>query len=69
MLALMEMVVNGVSTREIEKITYELCGTEFSKSTISELCKNLDPIVSSWNCRPLRDRKVPFVIVDAMVIR
>ncbi len=69
LLALMEMVVNGVSTWKIEEITYELCGTEFSKSTISELCKNLDPIVSSWNCRPLRDRKVPFVIVDAMVIR
>ena len=27
LLALMEMVVNGVSTRKIEKITYELCGT------------------------------------------
>jgi len=45
LLALMEMVVNGVSTRKIEEITYELCGSEFSRSTISELCKNLDPIV------------------------
>jgi len=44
LLALMEMVVNGVSTRKIEEITYELCGSEFSRSTISELCKNLDPI-------------------------
>jgi len=25
----MEMVVNGVSTRKIEEITYELCGSEF----------------------------------------
>jgi transposase-like protein len=39
------MVVNGVSTRKIEEITYELCGTEFSKSTISVLCKNLDPVI------------------------
>jgi transposase-like protein len=69
LLALMEMVVNGVSTRKIEEITYELCGTEFSKSTISELCKNLDPIVTAWNSRPLREKKFPFVIVDAMVIR
>ena len=38
-----EMVVNGVSTRNIEEITYELCWTEFSKATVSELCKNLDP--------------------------
>ncbi|NYE56722.1 IS256 family transposase [Carboxydothermus ferrireducens] len=69
LLALMEMVVNGVSTRKIEEITYELCGTEFSKSTISELCKNLDPIVTSWNSRPLREKSYPFIIVDAMVIR
>ncbi|WP_269798899.1 transposase [Caldicellulosiruptor acetigenus] len=45
LLALMEMVVNGVSTRKIAEITYELCRTEFSKSTISELCKNLDPVI------------------------
>jgi transposase-like protein len=69
LLALMEMVVNGVSTRKIEEITFELCGTEFSKSTISELCKNLDPIVTAWNSRPLREKKFPFVMVDAMVIK
>jgi len=69
LLALMEMVVNGVSTRKIEEITYELCGTEFSKSTISELCKNLDPIVTAWNSRSLREKSYPFIIVDAMVIK
>lgn len=65
----MEIVVNSVSTRKIEEITYELYGTEFSKSTISELCKNLDPIVSTWNSRSLREEKILFIIVDAMVIR
>jgi transposase-like protein len=69
LLALMEMVVNGVSTRKIEEITYELCGAEFSKSTISELCKNLDPIVTAWNSRSLREKSYPFIIVDAMVIK
>jgi transposase-like protein len=44
-LAMMEMVINGVSTRKMTKITEELCGTEFSKSTVSDLCKRLDPIV------------------------
>jgi len=39
MLALMEMVVQGFSTRKMTKITEELCGTSFSKSTVSELCK------------------------------
>ena len=51
--ALMEMVINGVSTRKVRRITEELCGTSFSKSTVSELCKTLDPQVSEWNERPL----------------
>jgi len=68
-LALMEMVVNGVSTRKISAITEELCGTEFSKSTVSGLCKRLDPIVTAWNTRPLQDQHYPFLLVDALVLR
>lgn len=64
-LSLMEMVVHGVSTRKVTEITEELCGTAFSKSTVSELCKQLDPIVTAWNNRPLRE-EYPFVIVDAL---
>lgn len=48
-----------------KKSLNELCGTEFSKSTISELCKNLDLIITAWNSRPLREKSFPFVIVDA----
>src|SRR5258706_8382176 len=47
-LALMEMVVNGVSTRKVTAITEELCGTSFSKSTVSALCARLDPLVQAW---------------------
>jgi transposase-like protein len=43
LLALMEMVINGVSTRKVRAVVKELCGTEFSKSTVSELGKQLDP--------------------------
>ena len=64
-LALMEMVVNGVSTRKISQITEELCGSEFSKSTVSDLCKKLDPLVQAWNNRDLQDMSYPFVLVDA----
>ena len=64
-LAMMEMVINGVSTRKVSAITEELCGKQFSKSTVSDLCKGLDPIV-----REFRNRKLtahyPFVIVDAL---
>ncbi|MFD2117276.1 transposase, partial [Paenibacillus yanchengensis] len=67
-LSLMEMVVQGVSTRKVTKITEELCGTSFSKSTVSELCKTLDPIVQDWNHRSLT-AIYPFVIVDAMYVK
>jgi Transposase, Mutator family len=36
-LALMDMYVEGVSTRKVKEITEELCGTSFSKSLISSL--------------------------------
>lgn len=68
-LALMEMVINGVSTRKVTAVTQELCGVEFSKSTVSRLCEQLDPIVSAWNERPLGNETYPFLIVDALVIR
>jgi transposase-like protein len=68
-LALMEMVINGVSTRKVRRITEELCGTSFSKSTVSELCKALDPVVSAWNERTLADKRFPFVVVDAMQLK
>ncbi|MDG0791207.1 IS256 family transposase [Cohnella ginsengisoli] len=67
--SLMEMVVNGVSTRKVQRITEELCGTTFSKSTVSELCKQLDPLVESWRTRSLEEKSYPFVIVDAMYVK
>jgi transposase-like protein len=69
LLALMEMVIKGVSTRKIKDITEELCGTEFSASTVSELCKRLDTVVQEWKERNLKDKRYPFLIVDALVIK
>lgn len=69
LLALVEMVIQGVSTRKVTAITEELCGAEFSKSTVSELCKRLDPIVNAWNGRNLKEKKYPFVLVDAIVLK
>ena len=69
LLALMEIAGNGVSTRKVSQITEELCGTKFSKSTVSELCKNLDPIIEAWLNRPLSDDQYPFLLVDAMYLK
>jgi putative transposase len=68
-LTLMEMVVNGVSTRKVARITEELCGTAFAKSTVSDLCKSLDPLVTAWNERDLCEQRYPFVLVDALVLK
>ncbi len=68
-LTLMEMVVNGVSTRKVAQITEELCGKEFAKSTVSDLCKGLDPVVHAWNERELSHQCFPFLLVDALVLK
>lgn len=68
-LSLMEMVVQGVSTRRVAAITEELCGVTFSKSTVSALCEGLTERVDLWNERPLHGQSFPFLIVDAIVIK
>ncbi|AZN98060.1 MAG: hypothetical protein EOQ42_10370 [Mesorhizobium sp.] len=40
--ALVEMYVQGVSTRKVKAITEELCGHSFSASTVSEATARLD---------------------------
>ena len=67
-LALMEMVVNGVSTRKVSAITEALCGASFSKSTVSALCAGLDARVRTFNERRL-EGDYPFVLVDALFIK
>lgn len=59
-----EMVVNGVSTRKVSKVVETLCGTSFSKSTVSELCRELDDEVNKFRNRPLT-ADYPFLYVDA----
>ncbi|HEM1535633.1 TPA: IS256 family transposase [Legionella pneumophila] len=68
-LALMEMVVNGVSTRKVSNITEELCGVSFSKSTVSQLCSGLDARVRAFNERRFDGESYPFIMVDAMFIK
>jgi len=68
-LAMMEMVLQVVSTRKVTKITEELCGTSYSKSTVSQLCKALGVKVKAWNERRLEGEQYPFLIVDAVVLK
>ena len=64
-LALMEMYVEGVSTRKVKDITEELCGTSFSKSLISSLAGRLDAELAAWRSRALEAAGYPYLLVDA----
>ena len=64
-LALMEMYLEGVSTRKVADITEALCGTSFSKSLVSHLAGELDTELAAWRARPLADTTYPYLFVDA----
>ena len=62
--AMAEMYVQGVSTRKVKAITEELCGHEFSASTISRINKTLDEELEKFSQRKL-DEAYPYLILDA----
>ena len=62
--ALAEMYVQGVSTRKVKHITEELCGHEFSASTISRINQSLDAELEKFAGRQLEE-EYPYLVVDA----
>ena len=62
--ALTEMYVQGVSTRKVKEITEQLCGHEFSASTISRVTAQLDEELEKFARRKL-DEEYPYLILDA----
>lgn len=68
-ISMLEMVINGVSTRKVTNIVEQLCGESISKSFVSSLTQKLDPIVNEWSKRPLNVMYYPYIFVDAMYIK
>ena len=64
-MALMEMYVEGVSTRKVKEETEELCGTSYSKSLVSQLGGSLDDELEAWRGRRLEAEAYPYLFVDA----
>ena len=62
--ALAEMYVQGVSTRKVRAISEELCGHEFSASTISALNATLDAELERFATQPLTD-EYAYLLLDA----
>src|SRR5680860_1596260 len=64
-LSLMEMYVQRVSTCRVAKIREELCGTAFSKSTVSSLSAGLDTELEARRERSLSETAYPYLVIDA----
>jgi putative transposase len=62
--ALAQMYVQGVSTRKVAAITQELCGHEFSASSISAITQRLDEQLEQFSQRPLKEA-FPYLVLDA----
>lgn len=61
--ALTEMYVQGVSTRKVKAVTEELCGHEFSASTVSRMNQSLDAELDKFAKRRLEEA-YPYLILD-----
>jgi putative transposase len=63
MLALAEMYVQGVSTRNVSAIVEQLCGCSISSTHVSHCAAKLDAHLQAWRSRPLA--AFPYLILDA----
>ena len=59
----------GVSTRRMDKLVRTLGITGLSKSTVSEMAKDLDQAVAAFRTRPLTQGPYLFVAADALMIK
>jgi putative transposase len=62
--AMMEMYLQGVSTRKVKAVTEELCGHEFSSASVSRIVTSLDGELERFARRRLEE-DYPYLILDA----
>lgn len=65
--SLVEMYVQGVSTRKVTRIVEQLCGVPVSASAVSGVVKTLDAELTAWRRRPLGGQAYPWLVLDAHV--
>lgn len=68
-MAMVECVVNGVSTRKVTKIIEQLCGETVSKSFVSDALEKIDPEIEQFKGRALNEKNYRYIYVDAMYIK
>jgi putative transposase len=63
--AMIEMYVQGVSTRKVSKIVEQLCGHLISASAVSAVTRKLDEEVGAWRRRSLAGKRYRYLVIDA----
>lgn len=63
--AMQEMVVRGVSTRNVSDVLEKLGGFEVSAATVSQAMMKLDEDIKEFLGRDLSGRSYPYMVVDA----
>lgn len=62
-IALVEMYVQGVSTRKVKAVIERLCGTSVSSTQVSRAAAQLDEVLEAWRNRPLGE--ITYLFLDA----
>lgn len=66
--AVLEMYLQGVSTRKVEAITGKLSGVRISKDAVSRIAERLDETLSEWRTRRL-GQAYPYLYLDATYLK
>ena len=66
--AVLEMYLQGVSTRRVSSITQALSRVKVSKDAVSRIAKRLEEEVISWRERPI-EQSFPYLILDACYLK
>ena len=62
-LAIAEMYVQGVSTRNVTQVMQQLCGFDVSSSQVSRAAQMLDDELNAWRQRSIGE--MPYLLLDA----
>jgi len=65
LVACAEMYFQGVSTRKVQDILDEMCGTEISSTTVSRIAAEIDEKLSVFRNRRLDAHEYTYLIIDA----
>jgi len=67
--SMLEVNISAVSTCKVSDVVKRLCGTFVSKSLVSNLTVELDPMVNEWRNHSLSGTKFLCVVTDVLYIK